>query len=131
MNETAVEAVGSLAKFSPLNTSLLVVAIGLLGALLKFQLQSRKLKIEEDDADRKGWGSLIETLTDQVKRLTDEVSQLQAENRHLREEVRSLHGTIDGMRRENLQAGNSAARAVVESLPEGSVPPATMAALER
>lgn len=131
MNSMVAEGVDTVSKIAPLNSLLITVAIGMLGLILRFQLASRKLRMEEDIGDRKGWGELIQTLTDQVKRLTDEVGTLQKENHQLREEIRSLHGTIDGMRRENLQAGNSAARAVAESLPEGAVPPATMAALER
>lgn len=131
MNDMAADAIGAAAQFSPLNTSLLAVAIGMLGLLLRYQIAARKLRLEEEVGDRAGWREVIDALREQVTQLSTQVTELQGENTALRKEIRELHGVIDGMRRDNLQKGNSAALAVANALPEGSVPPSTLASIKR
>lgn len=117
--------------FSPLNTLLVSVAIGMLGLLLRFQLANRKLSIGVNGEVRKEILEQLGALRDDNDALRDEIRLLRNENDALRTEVRSLHGIIDGMRRESMQAGFSTQRAVVESLPREMVPPATREALDR
>lgn len=76
-------------------------------------------------------GAWQNVLVGEMQALRNEIKDLREENHGLRKEVRQLHGIIDGMRRENLQVGNSAARAVVESLPREIVPEKTREALDR
>lgn len=68
---------------------------------------------------------------DEMAALREEVVQLRTENAQLRAEVRELHNAMDGMRRQNLQEGASAAGAILAALPEAAIPPATAAALRR
>lgn len=117
--------------FSPLNTGILTVAIGILGIILRFQLANRKLSIGVNGEVRKEILEQLSALRDDNDALRDEIRLLRNENDALRTEVRSLHGIIDGMRRESMQAGFSTQRAVVDSLPRELVPPATREALDR
>lgn len=114
--------------FPLINATALITLIGLILrhriATRKTDLEARKVGIEEDDFDRKGWRELIEELSKQV-------ADLRAENGQLRDEVRQLHTIMEGMRRQNLQEGSSAAKAVLASLPPENIPPATRAALRR
>jgi len=114
--------------FPLINATALITLIGL---ILRHRIATRKTDIEEGEFDRKGWKELIDTLTSQVERLSRQVSDLQTENGQLRSEVRELHSTMEGMRRQNLQEGSSAAAALMNALPEAAVPPATRAALKR
>lgn len=97
-------------QFSPVNTALLTVAIGLLGMILNHQRQNRKMSIQVN-------GEVRQEFIDEMKALREEVKGLRRENDSLREEVRSLHGVIDGMRRESLAGHLSAQRVVAEALP--------------
>lgn len=101
--------------------------LGLFGIWRIYVLQRTKMR-ELDIGEAE---SLRAAFVGEMTALRAEISGLREENAGLRAEVRQLHGIIDGMRRQNLQAGNSAARAVAEALPEEIIPPATRAALER
>jgi len=98
----------------------------------------RELDISEGESLRDALVGQMTALRDDIKDLRGEnhglrteVKGLRDENQGLRNEVRALHGIIDGMRRENMQAGISTQRAVVESLPRDFVPDKTREALER
>lgn len=128
--------------FPLINATALITLIGLILrhriANRKTDLEARKVGIEEDEFDRKGWRELIETLTAQVERanaqinsLTGQVTALQTENGQLRSEVRELHTLVEGARRQNLQEGSSAAAAVLAAIPPENIPPATRDALRR
>ena len=130
------ESLSVLYKLFPiLNAGALITLIGLILrhriATRKTDIEARKVDIEQDDFDRKGWKELIGTLTEQVERLSRQVGDLQTENGQLRSEVRELHSTLEGMRRQNLQEGSSAAKAVLAALPPENIPPATRDALRR
>jgi hypothetical protein len=84
----------------------------------------RELDISEDAGIRA-------FMAEQMDGLRVEIKTLREENQSLRNEVRGLHGVIDGMRREALQAGISTQRAVVGSLPRDFVPEKTREALDR
>lgn len=123
------EGLTIMTKLFPLiNATALITLIGLILrhriAARKTDIEARKVGIEEDDFDRKGWRELIEELSKQV-------ADLRAENGQLRDEVRQLHTIMEGMRRQNLQEGSSAARAVLAALPQENIPPATREALRR
>lgn len=114
--------------FPLINATALITLIGL---ILRHRVVNRKIDIEEGDFDRKGWKELIGTLTEQVERLSKQVTDLQTENGQLRAEVRDLHGALEGIRRQNLQEGSSAANAILSAIPQDSIPPATRDALRR
>lgn len=108
--------------YSPLNTALLTVAIGLLGLLLRFHLANRKMTIAVN-------GEVRQEFIDEMKALRDEVRELRDENSALRREISELHGVIDGMRRDQL-TGQLATQTVIARQMGGMVPPATRAALD-
>lgn len=114
--------------FPLINATALITLIGL---ILRHRVVNRKIDIEEGDFDRRGWKELIGTLTEQVDRLSKQVADLQTENGQLRTEVRDLHGVLEGIRRQNLQEGSSAAAAVLAAIPPENIPPATRDALRR
>lgn len=114
--------------FPLINATALITLIGL---ILRHRVVNRKIDIEEGDFDRKGWKELIGTLTEQVERLSKQVTDLQTENSQLRSEVRDLHGALEGIRRQNLQEGSSAANAILSAIPPENIPPATRDALRR
>lgn len=75
-------------QFSPLNTVLLTVAIGILGMILNFQIKSRQTKISEDESahklkaaeangERAGLHELIRTLQGQIKIMGDQMTAQQ------------------------------------------------------
>lgn len=117
MDNAVIEAARSGAimsgHFSPLNTALLTVAIGILGMLLRYQIANRKMTIAVN-------GEVRQEFIDEMKALRDEVRELRDENTALRREIGELHGVIDGMRRENLAAQHSAQRVVADVLPKSS-----------
>lgn len=128
-NEAAIEAARAGARmagqFSPLNTALTSIAIGLLGLLLRYQYVNRKLTVEVNGEVRKEFIEEMHALRDQIGGLRDdnetlrgEVRTLRRENDSLRDEVRSLHGVIDGMRRENLTGHIAAQRVIADALPQ-------------
>lgn len=114
--------------FPLINATALITLIGL---ILRHRVVNRKIDIEAGDFDRKGWKELIGTLTEQVDRLSKQVADLQTENGQLRTEVRDLHSVLEGIRRQNLQEGSSAAAAVLAAIPQENIPPATRDALRR
>lgn len=104
-----------------------LLAVALLFAFDKFIKQRPKMKeleIGEDEGIRAFFAT-------QIDGLRIEIRDLREENGALRAEVRTLHGVIDGMRREALQVGISTQRAVVDSLPRDFLPESTRAALDR
>lgn len=103
--------------FSPLNSALITIAIGMLGLILRFQLANRKLSIGVNGEVRKEILDQLNALRGDNDALRDEIRTLRRENDALRDEVRNLHGVIDGMRRENLSAQHSAQRVVADMLP--------------
>jgi len=121
MSNTAIEAAraGAIAsgQFSPLNTAILTVAIGLLGMILRFQIANRKLSIGVNGEVRKEILDQLNALRGDNDGLREEIRTLRRENDALRDEVRGLHGVIDGMRREGLTAHISAQRVVADALP--------------
>ena len=121
MTNEAIEAAraGAIASghFSPLNTVILTVAIGLLGMILRYQIANRKLSIGVNGEVRKEILDQLWALREDNDGLRDEIRTLRRENDALRDEVRGLHGVIDGMRREGLSAHLSAQRVVAEALP--------------
>lgn len=102
----------------------LIGVVVLLKILAAQRPKMKELEIGED-------ASIRAFMAEQMGELREEMKGLRDENHALRKEVRDLHGVIDGMRREALQAGISTQRAVAESLPAGFVPPATQDALNR
>ncbi len=74
MTDMAVEAIATATSFSPLNTSLLAVAIGMLGLILRHQIAARKVKIEEDNSDRQGLSALVALLQGQVQRMDERLT---------------------------------------------------------
>lgn len=102
----------------------LLVAAGLIKLVINQRPKMRELDIGEDENIRAFFAAQIEGLRGEIK-------DLREENTALRNEVRTLHGVIDGMRREALQAGISTQRAVVGSLPRDMVPESTLAALDK
>lgn len=108
----------------------LLCCIALVGVLqLGRILAAQRPKMHElDIGERSG---LREEFIAEMAALRDEVKGLREENSALRGEIRTLHGVIDGMRRENLQSALSTQRAVVGSLPPDFVPTKTREALER
>jgi peptidoglycan hydrolase CwlO-like protein len=123
------EGLDILTKLFPLiNATALITLIGI---ALKYRLAARKADLEEGEFDRKGWRELIETLNAQVSQLSRQVSDLTNENSQLRTEVRELHGALEGIRRQNLQEGSSAANAILSAIPPENIPPATRDALRR
>lgn len=72
------------------------------GPAVKLLIESRRLKMEEEQRDRDSWAKLIETLNEQVSVLSGQVADLRKENDALRTEIRELHTVIDNLRvREN------------------------------
>jgi len=122
MSNAAIEAAraGAIAsgQFSPLNTAILTVAIGLLGMILRFQIANRKLSIGVNGEVRKEILDQLNALRGDNDGLREEIRTLRRENDALRDEVRGLHGVIDGMRREGLTAHISAQRVVADALPQ-------------
>jgi sensor histidine kinase regulating citrate/malate metabolism len=115
----------------------LLCIIGVVGVLTLLKIlaaqrpKMKELEIGEDASIRAFMAAQMNELRDEIKGLRVETKDLRDENHELRREVKSLHGVIDGMRRDALQAGISTQRAVVESLPPGFVPAATKEALDR
>lgn len=126
VNETVVAAAregATLAgQFSPLNTALLTVAIGILSLLLRYQITNRKMTIAVN-------GEVRQEFIDEMKALRDEVRELRDENGALRREIGELHGVIDGMRREALTGNLATQRAMARTMGD-QVPPSTRAALD-
>ncbi len=128
-----------IAKGTPSGWTLCVLALGGIIILLKIlaaqRPRMREMEIEADEAKRAAENAantqIRAELRDEMKALRDEVKALRDENRGLRDEIKALHGVIDGMRRENLQAGISAQRAVMGTLPRDLVPERTRQALDR
>lgn len=120
----AAEKSAPISPFGPLNTGLISIMITLLLFAMKNQIANRKMTIQVN-------GEVRSEFIEEMQALRLEVKGLRDENVSLRGEVRELHGVIDGMRREALQAGISTQRAVAQSLPPGFVPPATQEALNR
>lgn len=102
----------------------LLVAGGLIKLVINQRPKMKELEIGEDEGIRAFFATQIEGLRIEIK-------DLREENTALRNEVRTLHGVIDGMRREALQVGISTQRAVVDSLPRDFLPESTRAALDR
>lgn len=102
----------------------LLVAGGLIKLVINQRPKMKELEIGEDEGIRAFFATQIEGLRVEIK-------DLREENTALRNEVRTLHGVIDGMRREALQVGISTQRAVVDSLPRDFLPESTRAALDR
>lgn len=98
MNEAAISAAREGAKiagqYSPLNTLLLTVAIGLLGLILNHIRLSRKITIDETVADRAGWGQLIQTLQGQVERMENQITAANKRIETLEEEKQQDHRLI-------------------------------------
>lgn len=122
--EMAREGARMAGKFSPVNTALLTVAIGLLGMILNYLYKNRKLTTEVNGELRQEFIAEMHALRDQVGGLRDdndtlrsEVRNLRRENDQLRDEVRGLHGVIDGLRRGTMQAAMSAERVMASELP--------------
>lgn len=105
-------------------TLCLIAIISFATYLIKQRPKMRELDIGEDS-------SIRTFLSSEISGLRTEIKDLRDENTALRAEIRELHGVIDGMRREALQGGLSAQRAVVQALPRGVVPESTLAALDR
>jgi len=102
----------------------LLVAGGLIKIFINQRPKMKELDIGQD-------GEIRAFFATQIEGLRSEILALREENTALRSEIRSLHGVIDGMRRENLQIGISTQRAVVQSLPVDFVPDGLKAALDR
>lgn len=129
--EAAREGARMAGQFSPINTALLTVAIGILSTILFHQRANRKMTIQVNGEVRQEFIDEMAALRGEVKSsreesegLREEIRTLRSEVRkrddkidQLRDEVRSLHGVIDGMRRENLGAHTSAQRVIAERLP--------------
>lgn len=98
LNETAIAAAREGAKiagqYSPLNTVMLTVAIGLLGLILTHLRLSRKIAIDEEVADRAGWGQLIQTLQGQVERMEKQLHAASERITTLEEEKQQDHRLI-------------------------------------
>lgn len=122
MSNVAIEAARSGAitsgQFSPLNTGLLMVAIGILSMLLRYQITNRKMTIAVNGEVRQEFIDEMAALRVEVRESRDEIRELRDENTALRREIGELHGVIDGMRRENLAAQHSAQRVVADALPK-------------
>lgn len=104
---------------------LITLLIARLGKpVAEYLIETHKLRAQEKKDDRQGYGDLIKTLS-------TEVHELRAENTLMRKEIRELHGLIDGMRRGDMQARQSAQYVELSAAPAGTVPPATAAAIDR
>ena len=110
MNETVVVA-EMLKAFPILNAGLIATLIGL---VLKFQIDRRKLTIQENTG-------LRSEFIDEMQRLREEVHGLRLENSGLRTEVAELHAIITGMRREGIQAAASAQSQIIRNMPPEAV----------
>jgi len=114
-----------IAKGTTSGWTLCVIALISFGTyLIRQRPKMRELDIGQD-------GEIRAFFATQIEGLRSEILALREENTALRSEIRSLHGVIDGMRRENLQIGISTQRAVVQSLPVDFVPDGLKAALDR
>ena len=124
--ESAIASI--IAKGTPSGWTLCVIGLAgliLLGKIVAGQRpKMRELEMTEGDSLRAAFVAEMTALRAEIKDLRDE-------NTALRSEIRGLHATIDGMRREAMQAGVSTQRAVVDALPPGFVPPRTQEALDR